>query len=55
MLKSICKMGTGKPEPHYEFWLGRLIVIEPWRNQLTLARQLRKFSHPRRVQQAARN
>jgi len=55
MLKSICEMGTGKPEPHYEFWFGRLIVIEPWRNQLTLARQLRKFSHPRRAQQAARN
>jgi beta-lactamase regulating signal transducer with metallopeptidase domain len=48
MLKSICNQGTGLADPRYEIWFGRLIVNEPWRNQLKLARLLRKFNPAKR-------
>jgi Leucine-rich repeat (LRR) protein len=54
-LEAISKQGTGLSNPRFEIWHGRLIVNEPWRNQLKLARLLRKFSHPPRAHQAVRN
>lgn len=47
ILDSICKQGTGLSNPRFEIWFGRLIVNEPWRNQLKLARLLRKLEPKR--------